>query len=70
METVAGGVAVGEDKGLGALALGPAAGELGSVPVDLVEEMGCVNPAGRAVAVGGELHVVLVVGEAGRGVPA
>lgn len=53
-----------------ALALSPAAGELGGVPVDFVEQMGSVHPAGWAVAVGGPLHVVLVVGQAGSGVPA
>lgn len=73
--TVSGNITVGEDKGLSSLVLGPAALVGLSVKVDLEEDVRGVNPARRAVllavtSIGGELHVVLVVGEAGGGVVA
>lgn len=73
--TVSGNITVGEDEGLSSLVLGPAALVGLSVKVDLEEDVRGVNPARRAVllavtSIGGELHVVLVVGEAGGGVVA
>jgi hypothetical protein len=61
MESVAGRVTIGEDEWLLALTLSPSAREFWGVPVDFVEEVGKMNKSSRAVAVGGELHVVLVV---------
>lgn len=67
-------VTVGEDKGLLALSLSPAALEFVSVPVSLVEEMRDVDPALGAVEVAvvvlGVGHVVLEVGKASLGVVA
>lgn len=70
MESVAGRVTIGKDKWLLALTWSPSAGEHWGVPVDFVEEVGKMNKSSRAVAVGGELHVVLVVSQAGCLVPA
>lgn len=72
---VASHVASGEDEGLGALVFGPAALVGLGVVVDLEEDVRSVNPALGAVllavaGVGGEGHVLLVVGEAGGGVVA
>jgi hypothetical protein len=66
VEPVAGGVTVGENKRLLALALSPSAGEQGGVPVDFVEEVREVSVARRAVAIDGPGHVVLVVIDAFR----
>ena len=65
MQGVAGWIAVCEDEGLRALALGPSACERGRVPVDFVEEVRDVREAFGTVAVGGPVHVVLVVFDAG-----
>ena len=67
---VASHITGGEDKGLGALVLGPAALVGLGVVVDLEEDVRSVNPAGGAVllavaGIGGVGHVLLVVGEAG-----
>ena len=74
VRAVSGGVTIGEDERLGALALGPAVLEERSVPVDLDEEMGYVNVACRAilvaVVVARENHVGFEVGETGIGVVA
>jgi len=70
MESVAGRVTIGEDEWLLSLTLSPSAGKHWGVPVDFVEEVGKMNKTFRAVAVGGELHVVLVVSQAGCLVPA
>jgi hypothetical protein len=70
MESVAGRVTIGEDEWLLALTLSPPAGENRGVPVDFVEDVRKMNKSSRAVAVGGELHVVLVVRQAGCLVPA
>jgi hypothetical protein len=60
METVTGGVAIGENEGLLSLIRCPVICEQRSVPVDLVEKMRLVLPTFWAVSVGRELHVGLV----------
>jgi hypothetical protein len=63
-------VAIGENEGLGALALSPSACELWSVPVDFIEEMRQMRESSGAVTVDRPGHVVLVVVDAGRLIPA
>ena len=60
VETIAGGVSIRKHERLISLPWSPQVCEQGSIPVDLVEEMGLVLPACGAVAVGWELHVGLV----------
>lgn len=73
--TEASNITVGEDKRLGALVRGPAAGKGLGVHVGLEEDVRSVNPASRAVglaiaSIGGEGSVGLVVGQASGGVVA
>jgi len=65
METVASWVTIGENERLLSLSLSPLVGKFGSVPVNLIEQVRNVNPALRAVTLGWESHIVLVVMETG-----
>jgi hypothetical protein len=68
VERVTSWVTIGKNEWLLSLALSPLVGELGSVPVDLIEEMRNVHPARGAVSMGRELHVGLVVVKSATGV--
>jgi hypothetical protein len=63
VEGVTSWVTIGKNEWLLSLALGPSVRELGGVPVDLIEEMGKMDPTLRAVSVGGKCRVGLVVCE-------
>ena len=61
VETVSRGITIGKNEWLLALSWSPTILELGGVPVDLVEHVWDVLPSTWAFAVGGVVHVLLVV---------
>lgn len=61
METVASWVTIGKNEWLLSLTLSPAVLKFRGVPVNLIEHVRNVDPAGWAVTVGWVVHVLLVV---------